>query len=160
MTLAETLLPKLSEWRPTGPGRHSWGKAFPEHGWAVSLAADRAETLGCLAWELTVQRSAEPAPRVELRPWADRVAGRVTGLLEPLRLLEVDEARGEAVLRSDAPARKGEALFYYEVKLEAAGRATVRRFQASQEPGHRREQVGFALTHEALAKLADDLTRE
>lgn len=158
MTLAETLLPKLNEWRPSGPGRHSWGKAFPEHGWAVSLAADRAETLGCLAWELTVQRTAESAPKVELRPWAERVAGRATGLLEPLRLLEVDDARGEALLRSDAPARKGEELYYYEVKLEAVGRATVRRYQAAQTAG-RREQVGFALTHEALAKLADDLTR-
>src|SRR5262245_61901718 len=99
MTLAETLLPKVSEWRPAGPGRHSWAKAFPEHGWAVSLAADRADSLSCLVWELTVQR-ADGAARPELRPWAERVAARVTGLMEPLRLLEVDAGRGEAVLRS------------------------------------------------------------
>ena len=27
MTLAETLQPKLSEWRPAGDGRHSWAAA-------------------------------------------------------------------------------------------------------------------------------------
>jgi hypothetical protein len=160
MTLAETLLPKVSEWRPTGPGRHSWAKAFPEHGWAINLCADRADSLSCLVWELSAQRTADGAGPVELRPWAERVAARATGLMEPLRLLEIDGGCGEAVLRSTAPSQKGEALYYYEVKLESVGRATVRRFQGSRDPGQRREQVAFALTYEALAKLADDITRD
>ena len=31
MTLTESLLPKLSEWRPAGDGRHSLAVAIPEY---------------------------------------------------------------------------------------------------------------------------------
>ena len=93
-----------------------------------------------------------------LRSWAERVAGRATGLLEPLRLVEVDGARDEALLRSEQPARRDEQLHYYEVVLRGRGEADVRRYQASHQPGSRREQVPFALTHEAVATLASDLT--
>ena len=41
MTLTERLLPKLSDWRPTGTGRHSWSATAPESGWTVTLTADR-----------------------------------------------------------------------------------------------------------------------
>jgi hypothetical protein len=81
----------------------------------------------------------------------------VTGLLEPLKLLEVDETQQEALLRSNTPTKKGEQLAYYEVHLFGTHRATVRRFQARHgESG--REQVAYALTHEVLAKLAGDIT--
>jgi hypothetical protein len=156
MTLTESLLPKLSEWRPAGDGRHSLSVAAPDAGWTARLTADKADSLSCLVWELVLSRT-DAAEAIDLKEWAAAVARRATGLLEPLRLLEVDAGRGEALLRSDAPAKKGERLAYYEVKLHATGRADVRRFLASRaESG--REQVAFALTHEVLAKLAGDIT--
>src|SRR6516162_8025734 len=100
MTLTERLLPKLSEWRPAGAGRHSWSAAPPEDGWTVHLTADRADTLSCLVWELTLSRTGAAPEGLTLKGWAEGVAGRATGLLEPLKLLEVDEARNEALLRS------------------------------------------------------------
>lgn len=156
MTLTESLLPKLSEWRPAGDGRHSLAAAVPEAGWAAQLTADKADSLSCLVWELTLSRT-DPAPDgLTLQTWAEGVAKRATGLLEPLRVLEVDAVRGEALLRSDAPAKKGERVAYYEVKLFGTDRAVVRRFAASRtESG--RDQVAFALTHEVLAKLAGDI---
>ena len=156
MTRTESLLPKLSEWKPTGEGRHSLSAALPEVGWTVQLTADKADSLSCLVWELALARTGDAPDGFSLRGWADAVAKRATGLLEPLRLLEVDDARGEALLRSDAPAQKGERLAYYEVRLFAPGRAVVRRFAASRTASGR-EQVAFALTHEVLAKLADDI---
>ena len=156
MTLTESLLPKLSDWRPAGAGRHSWAESFPEAGWSARLAADKADSLSCLAWEFTLTRTAEPPAGLSLRDWAGAVASRVGGLMEPLAVHEIDEARGEAVLRSTAPAKKGEALAYYEVRLAGLTTATVRRFHASKAaPG--RTQVSYALTHEALAKLAGDI---
>jgi hypothetical protein len=156
MTLTESLLPRLSDWRPAGDGRHSWSAAFPAEGWAVRLTADRADTLSCLAWELTLARTGEPPAGLTLKAWAGAVADRVSGLMEPLKLLEVDDLRGEAVLRSDEPAKKGDRVMYYEVRLTGLAQAVVRRFAASRtESG--REQVPFALTHEALAKLAGDI---
>ncbi len=156
MTLPESLLPKLSEWRPAGTGRHALSVTAPEAGWTVHLTADKADTLSCLVWELTLARTGEPPTGLTLKAWAEGVAVRATGLLEPLKLLEVDDVRGEALLRSAAPAKKGERVAYYEVRLNGLDRAEVRRFAATRtESG--REQVPFALTHEVLAKLAGDI---
>jgi hypothetical protein len=128
----------------------------PEAGWSVRLTADKADTLSCLVWELSLSRTGSAPEGLTLKGWAEGVAKRATGLLEPLKLLEVDDARGEAILRSDAPAKKGERVAYYEVRLSGTDRATVRRYQASRSESGR-EQVAFALTHEVLAKLAGDI---
>ncbi len=157
MTLPETLLPKLSDWRPAGAGRHSWAGSFPADGWTVRVSADKTDSLSCLVWELTLTRTAEPPAGLTLKNWAAAIASRVTGLMEPLVVHEVDETQDEAVLRSVAPARKGDALTYYEVRLTGMKTAVVQRFTASKTaPG--RVQIGFALTHEVLAKLAGDIT--
>jgi hypothetical protein len=76
--------------------------------------------------------------------------------MEPLKVHEIDETRSEAVLRSVAPAKKGEALAYYEIRLTDLTTAVVRRYTANNTaPG--RTQIAFALTHESLAKLAGDI---
>jgi len=77
--------------------------------------------------------------------------------MEPLAVLEVDVMRNEALLRSDTPAERADKLFYYECLLSGTGPATLRRHQNTRLPGSWREQVAFALTHEALAKVAADL---
>ena len=156
MTLAENLLPKLSEWRPSGSGRHSWAGAFPGNGWTVRLAADKTDSLSCLVWELTLARTVDAPSTLSLKNWAEAIAARATGLLEPLVLHEVDEGTQEAVLRSVSPAQKGEALAYYEVRLSGLTTAVLRRYTATKGVGGR-TQVAFALTHEALAKIAGDI---
>ena len=156
MTLTESLLPKLSEWRPAGAGRHSWAESFPDTGWRIRVSADKTDSLSCLVWELTLSRLEEPAGGLTLRDWAARIASRVSGLMEPLVVHEIDETHGEAILRSTAPTTKGDWLSYYEVRLSGLSEAVVRRFTASKSaPG--RTQVAYALTHESLAKLAGDI---
>ena len=75
---------------------------------------------------MTLRRSTPLAggDAAALRAWADRIAGRARGLLEPLKVIEVDAERDEAILRSDTPAAQGEDRFYYEVHLKGtrAGR--------------------------------------
>jgi hypothetical protein len=161
MSLAETLLPKLADWRPAGEGRHAVSLALPEHGWTVGLTADRADSVGCRLTQIEATR-AEPVADDDaaLEAHARRAAGRVTGLLEPLRLVEIDRGRHVALLRSDAPPAKGDAVQYYEVKFAGRNRVTVERFKASKAGPAGREPIPFSLTHEALAKLADDLVRE
>jgi hypothetical protein len=156
MTLRESLLPKLSEWRPAGAGRHSWASSFPTHGWTVSLAADRADSLACLVWEVSLARSADPPAGLTLKAWAEAIAGRVSGLTEPLSVYEVDDLRGEAILRSKSPSRRDEELTYFEVRLVGLRSAIIRRFAAARNATGR-TQISFAITHEALAKLADDV---
>ncbi len=161
MTLNETLVARLAEWRP-GRGRQTLNLPDGGAGWAVSLTADRADELGCLVWEMTLRRT-EALPGADapaLRAWGDRIAGRARGLLEMLKVVEVDAERDEAILRSDVPAAKGEDRFYYEVHLQGAGVADLRRYRGSLAATGKREQVAFALTHEALARLAADLAAE
>ena len=156
MTLNEALLEKLAEWR-CDSGRQTLTVPHPESGWTAAVAADCADRVGCRVWELNLSRPAA-APAADLKGRAERVAARVTGLLEPLRLVEVDAGRDAALLRSAAPQRRGDDLFYYEVELKSGG-AGVRRYQGS-ATGATRQQIAFPLTHDALAKLAGDLTAE
>lgn len=156
MTLAETVLRKLAEWRPDS-GRQTLDVVHPESGWAVAVDAGQVEVLGCRVWEVSLRRL-QPAPVADLKARAEQLAGRVTGLLEPLRLVEVDAGRGLAQLRSDRPGQCGDGQFYYEVLLQADGGTSVRRYQAPAADQPRRQQVPFTLTHEALAKLVTDLT--
>lgn len=158
MTLANKLLQKLSNWKLAGNQRHDLTVADEGTGWTATVTAERCDELGCLVWELALQRPglASAADSATLRTWADRVASRATGLLEPLKVIEVDAERLEAQLRSQEPTQREEQRYYYEVLLKAPGRATVRRYRS----GAHREQVAFALTHEALAKLTGDLTAD
>lgn len=153
MTLTETLLPKLSEWRPAGAGRHTWSDTVA--GWTVHLAADKTDSLSCLVWELSLTRVGDAPAGLTNASWAAAIAKRVTGLMEPVKVHEVDVTRDEALLRSTAPARRGEALAYYEILLHGVRKAVVRRYTAGAVPG--RGQVAFALTHEVLAKLVGDI---
>lgn len=156
MTLPEKLLQELNDWKPLGEGRHSWVAAFPAEGWSVHLATDKADSLACLVWDLALKRIEAPPGGLTLAAWAAAVADRVEELGQPLKVYEIDETRGEAVLRSASPAARGDALTYHEVRLAGLSTATVRRYTASKiESG--RSQISFPLTHEHLAALAGRL---
>jgi hypothetical protein len=160
MTLEEILRRNLADWRPP-EGRHDLTVPGEGRGWTVTVTADRCDELGCLVWEMNVNRFAgSPAGGLELAAWAQSIVTRVTGLLEPLKVVEIDPVRNEGLLRSSTAARRGDKLLYYEVLLIGTMAAQVRRYQAEQNGQGRREQVAFALTHEALAKLAGDLTAD
>ncbi len=152
MTLAERLLEKLSDWPPPADGgRHSLTVGSGD-GSTATVTAAAVDTVGAVVWDVNV---ASPPTAEALGDRAARVAGRVRGLMEGLRVHEVDAGRDEAVLRSDTPAVRGDDKYYYEVHLGGTDRATARRYVA--KPGARREAVAFPLTHEAIAKLAGDL---
>jgi hypothetical protein len=158
MNLDEILVEKLADWRPAG--RQTMHIAPEGSGWAMTLSADRSDEVGCLVWELTLRRTSPPAADQTVKAWADCAARHVTGLLEPLKVVEVDDPRNEAMLRSREAARRGDHLYYYELLLKGTSEALLRRYRASTEVLSRREQVAFPLTHEAVAKLVGDLTAD
>jgi hypothetical protein len=153
MTLENTLLEKLSEWRPGPGGRRELQVAGA--GWRVTVTADRSDALGCLLWELNLHR--DGSAKVDVQAWAANAAARITGLMEPLQVVEVDNLRHEAQLRSASPLERGDKRFYYELLLSGLGVATLRRFQTINGAG-KREQTTYALTHEVLTKLVGDVT--
>jgi hypothetical protein len=156
MTLENMLLEKLAEWRPDSRQQ----LVVPGEVWTVVLCADRSDQVGCLLWDVTVRRTGPGASPATLQSWAEHISEQVTGLLEPLKLYELDTLRGEALLRSDEPAQRGARLFYYELLLKGTSEALLRRYHGVHHGHARREQVAFALTHEALAKFVADLTGE
>lgn len=153
MKLAETLLQRLADWRPQERETLTVG----ESGWTVTVAADCVDRVGCRLWEVALhpQTSRQLG---DLQAWAERTAARVTGLLEPLAVIEVDAERRAAQLRSQVPAKVGEDVQYYELLLQGDGAATLNRCHTSRQCTAPREPTAFTLTHEALAKLVDDLS--
>jgi hypothetical protein len=154
MTLENTLRTKLTDPVPGQPE-----VVVAHHGWAVALRPQAHDTLGCALDELRLERQGAAAGG-EPRAWAERISRTVTGLLEPLKLIEVDSPRDIALLRSAAPTPGENDLRYYEVELHGTRQASVHRYRGYQEPGRKRERIPFALTYEALAKLVGDMTAE
>jgi hypothetical protein len=91
-----------------------------------------------------------------LRAWGDRLAARLTYLMEPLVVLEVDAHAGEAELRSQSPTPRGDRRAFYEVRLRREGSLSLRR-TAYDEQARRRQAVPCQMTLEVLERLADDL---
>lgn len=158
--LDERLLQKLAEVPAGSAGTVSVSgddaSNSSSSGWSATVAADAVDTVGSRLREVRVTRTTPlpaPAPVAEQ---AQAIAKRVTGLLEPLRLVEVDSARDEALLRSQGPAVRGDTKQYYEVLRKGDGTTTLNRYESSGTA--RREQVPFTLTHEALGKLVRDIT--
>jgi hypothetical protein len=156
MTLDELLQRKLAEWRPDSAGQ-TLHIDHPASGWKAAVSAERVETLGCRLREVVLTRSAPLAAVGTLADQASRIADRVTGLLEPLRLVEVDVEHGLAQLRSDSPARRGESVQYYEVLRHADGTTRLGRFEAQPGTADKRNPIPFTLTHEALAQVVAGL---
>ncbi len=157
MTLGETVLSKLAEWRPAGSGRHIFRYADAGSGWAISLAVEKTDELSCQLSEVTCEHAVVKEP--DLASWANALAQHVTGLMEPLKVIEIDEQRNEAILRSEEPTTRGDRRAHFELKLQGTRRATLTRYAAETAPAAQRKSIAFALTRESLSKLVDDLTK-
>jgi len=151
MTLEKPLLEKPSD------VRHQMLEAYPERGYAATVTADRSDSIGCLVWDIFVKRTADFADGTALRTWAERIAKRASGLLESLKVLEIDDSQNIAILRSDTPSRRDGVIAYYEVRVTGTSSANVRRYQIDSTKGRPREQVAFAVTNESLEKLVRDI---
>jgi hypothetical protein len=91
-----------------------------------------------------------------LKGWGERLAGRVTYLMEPLKVVETDAHGGEVQIRSQRPTPRDEQRSYYEVRLFRQGSLRLQRFVFDQETRERR-QTPCQLTREVLERLADDI---
>src|SRR6185295_2331709 len=69
--------------------------------WQATAVMPHRDKIGAEIKELTVERAA-PGPG-SVKSWADSFAGSNTGLLEPLKVQEVDGTRDEALIRSSPP---------------------------------------------------------
>lgn len=92
----------------------------------------------------------------DLRAWGDRIAARVTYLMEPLVVHEADAPAAEVALRSKSPTATDDRRAFYEVRLSGPARLTFGRL-AFDEADRRRQPAPIQLTGEVLRRLVDDL---
>jgi hypothetical protein len=104
------------------PGLFPCPVAADDGGHRLSLQLTAAGPVG-LAFENLEYAAADRSERSTeaLRAWADRLAAKLTYLMEPLVVLEVDPVAGEAELRSQSPTARGDLRAYYEVRLNKTG---------------------------------------
>lgn len=91
-----------------------------------------------------------------LKAWGDRLAARVTYLMEPLVVLEHDVDGGEVELRSQSPTPRAQQRSFYEVRLNRAGTLRLSRIAFS-EATRQRTATDCQMTGEVLERLADDI---
>jgi hypothetical protein len=91
-----------------------------------------------------------------LRDWGNRIAARLTYLMEPLVVLEHDQLGGEVELRSQPPTARSAQRSYYEARLSRQGTLRLSRV-AFDEATRQRRPISCQMTIEVLERLADDL---
>ena len=150
MTLEKTLRQQLNE-----PGKG--GFHLHADGWTVTLVSEKGDSLSCALKDLTLDRGTPV--REELRAWAERIATKATGLMEPLRVIEVDLPLGKALLRSESPTVVEGKSHYYELLLTRSDRssANLKRHVGDRSGGEKRAAIPFVLTHDAIVKLVNDI---
>ena len=124
---------------------------------ALTLDLTAASPVGAAFTSLEFRVLGSPERSIdELKAWGDRLAARVTYLMEPLVVLEVDAPSAQVELRSSRPTPRPDRRLYYEVRLRRDASLTLARI-AFDESSRTRETIPCQLTREVLEHLADDL---
>ena len=90
----------------------------------------------------------------ELKKISESLISRLTYLLEPIGVVEVDRDRAAVQLRSSPPQKGDDGTSYYELMVRRGGDVTLSRYQ--KKPGQIREIVPANVTREVLQRLAED----
>jgi hypothetical protein len=121
----------------------------------LSLTALDSVGVAFSTLEFTTTSRPEWTPE-SLRGWGERLAARVTYLMEPLKVFEVDASGGEVQVRSQNPTARADQRGFYEVRLFERGSLRIER-HAFDETTRQRRNVPCQLTREVLERLADDI---
>jgi hypothetical protein len=111
--------------------------------------------LACTALEFATTSRSEWSSEA-LKDWGGRLASRVTYLMEPLKVIEIDAEGGEVQIRSQSPTPRADQRGYYEIRLFRQGSLRMERF-ALDEVTRQRRPTPCQLTREVLERLADDI---
>lgn len=114
------------------------------------------DTVGCACDLLSVSSTKLAGASVDrLKAISETITARLTYLLEPICLLEVDADRCALQLRSNPPQQGDDGAAYYELVVERGGQASLRRYR--KPPGQPRQPIAAHVTREVLLRLAGDL---
>jgi hypothetical protein len=90
----------------------------------------------------------------KLKKIGEDLTRRVTYLLEPIAIIEIDAEGITVQLRSAPPSQENGVTSYYELTINQGG-LNLRRYES--QSGQPRQAVPAHFTHEALRRLAKDV---
>jgi hypothetical protein len=125
------------------------------HRLVLHLTASGPVGLAFSAFDFSTSAHPEWTPEA-LKAWGDRIAARVTYLMEPLVVLEHDPVVGAVEIRSHAPTARGDRRAFYEIRIGRAGTLRFARV-AFDETTRRRGAIDCMMTREVLERLCDDI---
>ncbi len=115
------------------------------------------DTLACAFTRLTLADDAlARLSGDQLKQTAERLAGRLTYLLEPISPIETDAHGCVVQLRSNPPQKEADRTSYYELLVARAGEISLTRY--TRASGAPRQVIPAQVTREVLARLAGDFS--
>lgn len=162
MNLGQKLVVELSA-RQAGLNKGSPDRRFTYEqdvdGIRFTLEIQDADKYGFLVRSIALRREPLAHAGADLKTLLTRQGAelekRLTYLLEHFRLLELDEARQTAQVRSHAPYRQDGTIHYYEVLLTEGDALTFARYNTRGARGQREVEPTY-ITKEALMRLVSD----
>jgi len=146
------MLDHLTNWKPTGPEPYGLSIDLGSN-LRADLEAAQTDVFSVLLTHLAIAAGpTRECTAAELTDRAIAMADRVGGLVEPLKVYEVDAGPSKALLRSATPVERGGRLHYFELALTGLHGAQLRRYQVAKSGGPR-SAVSFPITHEAIANV-------
>ncbi|HEV3006050.1 MAG TPA: hypothetical protein VGX78_16395 [Pirellulales bacterium] len=127
-----------------------------EHG-GLRLTCDLTalDTLACEFTRFAVRADKLAAsPIGELKRVSEKLAARLTYLLEPISPVEVDAQQCVVQLRSNPPQRDADRTSYYELLVRRGGELSLCRW--TKNPGDVRQALSAQVTREVLLRLVSD----
>src|SRR5262245_60039566 len=105
MTLRNLLPQKLAEAATSQQPGNAITCRDEQSAWTVTVTADRVDEIGSVLREVRMRHGGPGGLRMDadVSVWANRISSSVGGLLETLKVVEVDVVRNEAILRSEKP---------------------------------------------------------
>ncbi len=159
MNLGQKLVVELSA-RQAGLNKGSPDSRFTHDqdvdGIRFKLEIQDADKYGFLVRSIAARREQLPGNfKALLAKQAAELEKRLTYLLENFRLLELDELKQTAQVRSHVPYRQDGAIHYYEALLSAGNSLSFARYNYGGVRGQREVEPTY-VTKEALARLVSD----
>ena len=113
------------------------------------------DAIGCsfFNFSFSTDRLANTAPE-ELKRLSEMLAAKLHYLLEPIRLIEIEDGGNLLQLRSDPPQKNENSTSYYELLAKRGGEFTLCRYD--KPIGSPRSVVPANVTREVLCRLATD----
>ena len=123
----------------------------------VRCEISAVDSLGVALRSLHIEPAAKLIDaKLTLKARTEKLCGKVSYLLEPLALIELDPMRGQAMIRSKKPRTKEDDIVYYELMANANGSTSIQRVVFNKS-AKQRNSIDVVVTPEQFEMLVEDL---